>query len=167
MPWLNLFNLNLSNLSMKKLFSFALLMCLWVPVHAAIEAYQFKDAKTEADYKVLIDELRCLVCQNQNLADSDADLAKDLRQQTYEMLQQGKSREQIVEYMVNRYGDFVLYRPPVKSSTFLLWAGPFVLLVVVLIFVVIRVRKADKNDAPEQSNLEQAKTLLSDDGGAK
>ena len=143
------------------------MMCVLLPAHAAIEAYQFKDAATEAEYKALIEELRCLVCQNQNLAASDADLAKDLRQQTYEMLQQGKSRKQIVEYMVNRYGDFVLYRPPVKSSTFLLWAGPFVLLVIVLILVIIRVRKKDKNDEPEQSNLEQAKNLLSDDGGSK
>lgn len=152
---------------MKKLFSLILLMCVLFPAHAAIEAYQFNDPATEAEYKELIEELRCLVCQNQNLAGSDADLAKDLRQQTYEMLQQGKSREQIVEYMVNRYGDFVLYRPPVKSSTMLLWAGPFVLLVIVLIFVIIRIRKADKGEAPEQANLEQAKDLLSDDGGSK
>ena len=144
-----------------------LLLSFSLPLYAAIEAYQFDSPQMEDDYNKLIYELRCLVCQNQNLADSDADLAKDLRQQTYEMLQQGKSRKQIVEYMVNRYGDFVLYRPPVKSSTFLLWAGPFVLLVIVLILVIIRVRKKDKNDEPEQSNLEQAKNLLSDDGGSK
>jgi len=145
-----------------------ILLSLFAAVaQAAIEAYEFDSPQMEADYNKLIYELRCLVCQNQNLAASDADLAKDLRQQTYEMLQQGKSREQIVEYMVNRYGDFVLYRPPVKSSTFLLWAGPFVLLVIVLIVVIIRVRKADKRDAPEQTNLEQAKDLLSDDGGSK
>lgn len=152
---------------MKKLFGFVLLMCVLLPAHAAIEAYKFNDPATEAEYKALIDELRCLVCQNQNLAGSDADLAKDLRQQTYEMLQQGKSREQIVEYMVTRYGDFVLYRPPVKSSTFLLWAGPFVLLLIALIFVIMRVRRADRGEAPEQDNLDQAKHLLSDDGGAK
>lgn len=152
---------------MKKFISFCLLLCLSVPALAAIEAYEFKDPATEAEYKALIEELRCLVCQNQNLAGSDADLAKDLRQQTYEMLQQGKSREQVVEYMVNRYGDFVLYRPPVKSSTVLLWAGPFLLLVIVLIAVIIRIRRADKGDAPDQQNLQQAHALLSDDGDSK
>ncbi len=151
---------------MKLIFSLLFLVAV-LPAQAAIEAYQFDDPATEAEYKALIEELRCLVCQNQNLAGSDADLAKDLRQQTYEMLQQGKSREQVVEYMVNRYGDFVLYRPPVKSSTFLLWAGPFVLLLIVLIAVIMRVRRAEKSDAPEQENLRQAHDLLSDDGGSK
>lgn len=144
-------------------------MC--TPAQAAIEAHQFQDEATEAEYKDLIKELRCLVCQNQNLADSDADLAKDLRQQTYEMLQQGKNRDQIVEYMVNRYGDFVLYSPPLKSSTFLLWAGPFILLLLVLIMVVMRIKKTRSVEAPEQHNLAQAKGLLSDNdnsqGGSK
>ncbi|MCP4878776.1 MAG: cytochrome c-type biogenesis protein CcmH, partial [Gammaproteobacteria bacterium] len=81
------------------------------PVQAAIEAYQFESAQMEADYNKLIDELRCLVCQNQNLSGSDADLARDLRRETYEMLQQGKSPQQVVDFMVARYGDFVLYRP--------------------------------------------------------
>jgi len=151
---------------MMKNILFSGLLCLSIlgaPAHAAIEAYKFEDDATEAEYKALIAELRCLVCQNQNLAGSDADLAKDLRQQTYEMLQAGKSREQIVEYMVTRYGDFVLYRPPVKSSTLLLWAGPFGLLVIVLIVVVFRIRKADPVEAPEQQTLEQAKNLLSED----
>ncbi len=148
-----------------------LLMCFSMPVIAAIEAYEFKNDEAEAEYKALIDELRCLVCQNQNLADSDADLAKDLRKQTYEMVQQGKNRQEVIEYMVNRYGDFVLYKPPVKSSTLLLWAGPFVLLLIVLLVVVIRVKKTRAVDAPQQENLQQAKGLLSDEadnrGGSK
>jgi cytochrome c-type biogenesis protein CcmH len=141
------------------------LSTLWLfmsPAQAAIEALQFKDQATEAEYKNLIKELRCLVCQNQNLADSDADLAKDLRQQTYEMLMQGKNKEQIVEYMVNRYGDFVLYNPPLKSNTLLLWGGPFALLLLVLIIVILRVRKSDPVEAPEADAMEQAKSLLSD-----
>ena len=149
-----------------KTFLVGALLCLGLvmkPALAAIEAYEFNDKATEADYKALIEELRCLVCQNQNLAASDAELAQDLRRQTYEMLQQGKDRDQVVEYMVERYGDFVLYRPPVKSSTILLWAGPFALLVIVLILVVKRVRKATPEDAPEQQNLEQAKHLLSEE----
>ena len=148
---------------MKKIMRYLLLFFALLPnAQAAIEAYQFEDEATEAEYKNLIKELRCLVCQNQNLADSDADLAKDLRQQTYEMLQQGKDREQIVEYMVNRYGDFVLYRPPVKSGTLLLWLGPFALLLLVLLFVVLRIKKTRSTEAPEQQSLKQARDLLSD-----
>ena len=147
---------------MKILYSLILLFGLLTPAHAAIEAYQFQDEATEALYKDLIKELRCLVCQNQNLADSDADLAKDLRQQTYEMLQQGKGRKEIIEYMVNRYGDFVLYRPPVKSNTLILWVGPFILVLVVLLIVIIKVKKTRSVEAPEQDNLAQAKDLLSE-----
>ncbi len=147
---------------MKYLITLLLFFTLSATVHAAIEVHEFNDASTEADYKDLIEELRCLVCQNQNLAGSDADLAKDLRQQTYELLQQGKSRAEVVEYMVSRYGDFVLYRPPVKSSTMLLWAGPFALLFIVLIVVLLKVKKTRTVEAPDQKNLDQAKSLLSD-----
>ena len=152
-----------------KTFTFCLLLLATsvLPVQAAIEAYEFKDSSTEAEYKQLIKELRCLVCQNQNLADSDADLAKDLRQQTYELLQQGKNRQQIVEYMVDRYGDFVLYRPPVKSSTFLLWVGPFLLLGGVLLFVVFRVKQSRKADTAEQESLNKAREILSGDDNAQ
>jgi len=147
-----------------KQISLLLLLFAWLlPAAAAIEAYQFKDAETEALYKELIAELRCLVCQNQNLADSDADLAKDLRQQTYEMLQQGKGRAEIVEYMVNRYGDFVLYRPPIKSSTYLLWLGPFALLLIVLVAVFIRFRKPETLAPPEPEAVKRARSLLDDD----
>jgi len=108
-----------------------LVLCLvgWLaPVQASIEAYQFESAEMEADYNQLINELRCLVCQNQNLAGSDADLARDLRRETYDMLSQGKSQQQVIDFMVARYGDFVLYRPQFKSTTYLLWLGPFLLL---------------------------------------
>ena len=148
---------------MKYLIGFTLFLALLAPVQAAIEIHEFKDAATEAAYMDLIAELRCLVCQNQNLAGSDADLAKDLRRQTYDMLQQGKSKADVVDYMVNRYGDFVLYRPPLKSSTMLLWAGPFALLFIVLIVVMLRIKKTRSVEAPVQKNLDQAKSLLGDD----
>ncbi len=149
---------------MKTLLSLFILWIWLLPAQAAIEAYQFKDAHTEALYNEWIDELRCLVCQNQNLADSDADLAKDLRQQTYEMLQQGKGRAEIIDYMVKRYGDFVLYRPPVISNTLLLWGGPFALLLVVLVVVFVRFRKPEPIDEPEQDAASRARSLLSEDG---
>jgi cytochrome c-type biogenesis protein CcmH len=85
------------------------------------------DPVLEAKVLAISAELRCLVCQNQTIADSHADLANDLRRQVREMLQQGKSQTQILEYMTARYGDFVLYRPPVKNTTALLWAGPALL----------------------------------------
>jgi cytochrome c-type biogenesis protein CcmH len=116
----------------------------------------------EADYYQLINELRCLVCQNQNLAGSNADLARDLRRETYEMLQQGKSQQEVVDFMVARYGDFVLYRPQFKSSTYLLWLGPFLLLLLVLYLVVRRLRADDKPVEVDAGAMAQAKQLLED-----
>jgi cytochrome c-type biogenesis protein CcmH len=99
------------------------------------------DPALEARVQRISIELRCLVCQNQTIADSDADLAVDLRRQVREMLQQGKSEPEILEFMTARYGDFVLYRPPVKSSTYLLWYGPMtmaVLGIAILLWVLRR-----------------------------
>jgi cytochrome c-type biogenesis protein CcmH len=86
------------------------------------------DAATEDRLKVLAEELRCLVCQNQTIADSQAPLALDLRNQIRTQIAQGRSDTQIRDYMVERYGDFVLYKPPLKATTLLLWVGPFALL---------------------------------------
>ncbi len=144
-----------------------LLLSLTLPLQAAIEAYEFDSAEMEADYNQLIDELRCLVCQNQNLADSDADLAKDLRRETYEMLQQGKSQREVMDFMVERYGDFVLYRPQFKSSTYLLWLGPFLLLLVVLVLVVRRLRAAAGPVEVDADALADARELLERDEAKK
>ena len=130
---------------------------------AAIEAYEFKDAQMEADYTQLINELRCLVCQNQNLSASDADLARDLRQQTHEMLMQGNNPDQVVEYMVARYGDFVLYRPQFQRNTLLLWLGPFFLAVLVLWLVIRKIRRQQVLVKPDDSTMQRAKELLADD----
>jgi cytochrome c-type biogenesis protein CcmH len=148
---------------MKKFFRLISVCLLAFPVisSAAIEAYEFKDEKMEAEYNQLINELRCLVCQNQNLAGSDAELAQDLRKQTHEMLMQGKSPNEVMQYMVDRYGDFVLYRPQFKSSTFLLWVGPFILVAIVLWLVIRRIRSRQKLDGPDDDNLQRAKDLLS------
>ena len=95
---------------------------------AGLETLNFANPQQETRYKKIIAELRCLVCQNQNLADSNADLAKDLRKKTHVMILAGQSDAQIIDFMVARYGDFVLYRPPFKSSTILLWISPALLL---------------------------------------
>jgi len=102
------------------------------------------DAATEARLKALAEELRCLVCQNQTIADSNAPLAVDLRNQIRDQIGRGRSDEQIRAYMVERYGDFVLYRPPFQASTAVLWLGPPLLVAggVVAFFVVIRRRRA-------------------------
>ena len=95
-------------------------------------------------------ELRCLVCQNQTIADSNAELAVDLKNQVRDMVKQGKTRDDVVDYMVERYGDFVRYRPPVKPTTYLLWVGPFLLLAGGLIILVVNLRKRKEivTDAP-------------------
>ena len=131
---------------------------------AKIESLQFDSPQMEADYNDLVDELRCLVCQNQNLADSNAELAQDLRKQTYEMLQQGKSRDEVVDFMVTRYGDFVLYRPPFKLTTLLLWLGPFLLFLIALTIVVTFFRKQQQSSVKvSEQEKTRAHSLLDDD----
>jgi cytochrome c-type biogenesis protein CcmH len=95
----------------------------------AKEAQPNEDPKIEQRMKALTEQLRCLVCQNETLADSRADLAEDLRKQIREQMRAGKSDQEILAFLTQRYGDFVLYKPPVKKSTYVLWFGPFVLLV--------------------------------------
>jgi cytochrome c-type biogenesis protein CcmH len=129
---------------------------------AAVESYQFDSPEMEAQYSQLIDELRCLVCQNQNLSGSNAELAKDLRQQTHELLMEGNTPDQIADYMVARYGDFVLYRPPLQNNTLLLWLGPFGLLLLVVVLVFMKMRKKQVLVAPELDAMEKAKQLLSE-----
>jgi cytochrome c-type biogenesis protein CcmH len=128
--------------------SAALLLGSSLLAEAAFDAREFESPAQEAQYRGLIEELRCLVCQNQNLADSDADLAKDLRGQVYQMVQEGRSDREVVAYMVARYGDFVLYRPPVQGTTLLLWAGPFILITIAVLVLVRAVRRRAGLSAP-------------------
>jgi cytochrome c-type biogenesis protein CcmH len=114
------------------------------------------DAALEKRVHDLSSELRCLVCQNQTLADSSAPLAVDLRNQVREQLKAGKSERDVVDFLVARYGDFVLYRPPLKASTVLLWTGPFVLLAGGLALLVWRLRRR-RGPAPELSEADRAR----------
>jgi cytochrome c-type biogenesis protein CcmH len=151
---------------MRRLAFVLLLLCVsGVAFATTIEAYRFEDPEKEARYKNLIDELRCLVCQNQNLADSNAELAQDMRRLTYEMVQQGNSEEEVVTFMVQRYGDFVMYRPPFRRSTALLWIGPFIILAVGLLALIVFIRRRNSEPAPELSrdDHERARHLLEDD----
>ncbi|MCP3670633.1 MAG: cytochrome c-type biogenesis protein CcmH [Gammaproteobacteria bacterium] len=135
------------------------LLVLWSPLlaFANIEAYRFDNPQKEADYRVLIAELRCLVCQNQNLADSNAELAQDMRRQTYEMVQSGSSKEEIIVYMVQRYGDFVLYRPPFMPSTVLLWVGPFLIFAVGVGILLLFIRRRNQEPVVQLSSEEHAR----------
>ncbi|CAI8038414.1 Cytochrome c-type biogenesis protein CcmH [Geodia barretti] len=91
---------------------------------------EFDSPEQETRFEELLEELRCMVCQNQTLADSNARLARDLRERTYNMVRSGKSNNEIIEHMVERFGDFVLYRPPLKKTTVLLWFGPAIFLII-------------------------------------
>jgi len=134
---------------------------------AGVEYRKFEDPQKEQSYHHIISELRCLVCQNQTIADSNADLAKDLRRQVYEMLQQGKSQQQIIDFMTQRYGDFVLYNPPFKAKTGFLWLGPAVFLLIGLSIVVLLTRRKKtaagiQPGADQEAVKAKAKNLLED-----
>ena len=115
-----------------------------------------EDPALEKRVRDLSGELRCLVCQNQTLADSNAPLAVDLRNQVREQLKSGRSERDVIDFLVARYGDFVLYRPPLKASTVLLWAGPFVLMAIGLGLLVLRVRRR-RAPLPELSDADRAR----------
>ncbi|WP_201316281.1 cytochrome c-type biogenesis protein [Dyella sp. EPa41] len=118
-----------------------LLLLTSVSFAQAIDPLPFKDHAQEVRFQALTRELRCLVCQNENLADSNADLARDLRHEVFDLMQQGKSDDEIKQYLVDRYSDFVLYDPPVKSSTVLLWFGPLAILLAGAVVVVVTIRR--------------------------
>ena len=124
-----------------------LLTLLMASVAWAADPLVFDNARQEARYLDLTRELRCLVCQNQNLADSDAPLAHDLRREIYRMMQAGQSNEQIKSFLVERYGDFVLYQPPVKTNTLALWLLPGALLGVGAVVVLLAVRRQSRQPA--------------------
>jgi cytochrome c-type biogenesis protein CcmH len=132
---------------------------------AKVEVLEFDSPEHEARYNKLIAELRCLVCQNQNLADSNAELAVDLRRKTYEMVSKDKTEKEIASFMVQRYGDFVLYRPPLNSNTLLLWTGPFIILLigVSLLIRTIRRRRAEQGVNVDDATLKAAANLLKRD----
>lgn len=136
-------------------------LLLWVLLGStsvfAIDTYQFDSPAQEAQYQALVAEFRCPKCQNQNLAGSDAPIAQDLKQKTYDMVKQGQTDQQIREYMTDRYGDFISYRPPVRPATWILWFFPPVLLLVGLLAWVIKVRRQPANSATALSPEEQAR----------
>ncbi|MBF7730837.1 cytochrome c-type biogenesis protein [Pseudomonas sp. N040] len=119
-------------------------------VHAAIDTYSFKDEAERQRFRQLTTELRCPKCQNQDIADSNAPIAADLRREIFRMLEEGKDNQQITDYLVARYGDFVRYKPALNSTTWLLWYGPAGMLLVgvlVLGLIVLRKRRVQSSAA--------------------
>ncbi|MEY4755860.1 MAG: hypothetical protein RJA34_758 [Pseudomonadota bacterium] len=133
-----------------------ILLAIGLGSHAKEAALAAQDPLLEARMVRITSELRCLVCQNQTIADSHAGLAVDLRNQVLDLLRQGQTDQQILDYMTARYGDFVLYRPPVKGTTMLLWFGPGLLLVLGLgaLYLSLRRRSRLPNDAFEADDVD-------------
>lgn len=131
---------------------------------AAIEVYEFNSPRQEAQYKGLIEEFRCPKCQNQNLAGSDSQISQDLKRKTYEMVMDGQSDAQIREYMYERYGDFISYKPPVRPSTWILWYFPpiFLLLVIIWWFWRSRTKKLQQQALDASGNPKSADKIQSD-----
>jgi len=156
---------------MKKILNIIFLVQIFITANvyaAPIETFQFDSPETEKVFHKLSEELRCLVCQNQNIAESNAELAKDLRLEIYTMLQEGKTEDEIVEFMVQRYGDYVLYRPPFKPMTWLLWFGPILLFALGLVFVVRFMKSQSSAAEPaalSEEEIERIKNLHAEQDG--
>ena len=132
-----------------------------VPAHANEAAPLADDPVVEARLLVIAEEVRCLVCQNESLAGSRAELAQDLRREIRSLIKQGKTDKEVMDFLVSRYGDYVRYRPPVKPSTWLLWGGPFVLLAAGLAALVLFVRRRRITSTPlSPEEQRQAAALL-------
>jgi len=130
-----------------------------------LEEFHFQDPAQAEEFRRLTGELRCLVCQNESLAGSQADLAQDLRKEVYRLLQSGKSRQEVISFLVDRYGDFVLYDPPLKPSTYPLWFGPLLLAGVggLALFITLRKKRQSREQELSTEDSQRLQALLADD----
>ena len=136
------------------------LLLIQAPFAESIEANDFETTDQQSRYTQLIENIRCPVCQGQSIGGSNSGLAKDLREKVYEMILDGKSDADIYSYMVERYGDFVVYKPPLNIKTFLLWFAPLMIMVLSLFFLIRSTRQNKEKTVGLSSNLEKAKKLL-------
>ena len=125
-----------------------------------LEEFTFDSPRQQAEFRELIGKLRCLVCQNESLAASQAELAQDLRNEVYKMMRAGQSQDQILDFLIARYGDFVLYDPPLKPSTYVLWFGPFILIGIGAVFMVRALLR--RKATPDQGLNDEERQRLSD-----
>ena len=140
-------------------FVFGILL-IQAPFAESIEASIFETEEQQSRYTQLIEDIRCPVCQGQSIGGSNSGLAKDLREKVREMILDGQSDPEIYSYMVERYGDFVVYKPPVNSKTYLLWFAPLFILILSLIFLFRSTRRNKEKTVNVSSDLERAKKLL-------
>lgn len=137
------------------------LMTAPVSAQSVYAEREFSDPRQKKIFDELVAELRCLVCQNQNIADSNAELAQDLRREVHTMLQRGDSKKQIINFMVERYGEFVLYRPLFSAKTVVLWLGPFIFFLVGVLLIWQQARKSRPPAyEPDEAALTHARELL-------
>ena len=152
--------LNYSRILMTLMLSISLLVYSQVG-QAAIDTFEFENAQQEKTFHDLTKLLRCPKCQNQNISDSNAELAKDLRNKTYELVIQGKSEEEVVDYMVARFGNFVRYDPPVTPATIFLWLGPLLFILFGLLVLITQVKKQSSKETPlDTQEQEKLQALL-------
>ena len=140
-------------------FVFGILL-IQAPFAESIEASIFETEEQQSRYTQLIEDIRCPVCQGQSIGGSNSGLAKDLREKVREMILDGQSDPEIYSYMVERYGDFVVYKPPVNTKTYLLWFAPLFILIISLIFLFRSTRRNKEKTVNVSSDLERAKKLL-------
>ena len=146
---------------MRHFIQFTLLILLIQGVFAqSVNARDFLSAEQEQRYQNLIDEIRCPVCQGQSIGGSNSSLAFDLRKKVQELIVSGKSDDEIYSFMVERYGDFIVFKPPVQFSTYVLWFAPFVFLLICLIFLFYTTKSKAVKTSADQLDLDKAKKLL-------
>ncbi len=132
-------------------------------LHAEDQRFPFTDQAQVEQFRKLTEELRCLVCQNQSLADSDAELANDLRKKVYQLMDEGKNNDEIIEELVTRYGEFVLYRPRLNAQTYLLWFAPIILVLIGIIATVIMMRRRSDSVDVKEVDLQNVRKLLEEE----
>jgi len=142
-------------MNMSRWLGTALLLLLPLSAGAAFSTYEFEDDQQRAQYQRLTEELRCPKCQNQNIADSNAPIAQDLRREVYRMIQEGQGDDAIVGFMTERYGDFVIYKPRFDTSTFLLWFGPLIVGLIGLVVVLAMVYAGRRKAAAVEAGVDQ------------
>lgn len=147
-------------MNMIRFISFASLLLACGLAFAVVETFQFEDDLNREQYHNLTETLRCPKCQNQNIADSNAPIAKDMRKEVYRLVKDGKTDDDVVDYMVDRFGDFVVYKPRMDSSTIVLWFGPLLIGVFGVAFVILLARK---NRGNGQADAKQETSLSKDD----
>lgn len=143
------------------LLGLGLVLAAALPVSAAIDVYEFETLEQEKVFQDLTATLRCPKCQNNTIADSNAELAKDMRQKAFDMIKEGKSEQDVIDYMIARYGNFVTYDPPLMLSTIILWAGPLLFVLIGFTVLVMRSRKKGETQATATLEAEEEQRLKS------